>query len=220
MTIPEDAERAQLLPSGRQTVLANRVHWAKTYLKQAGLLQPTRRGHFRLTERGEAALSAGLQEIDNNYLFQFPELIAFKTRNKGEDDDEDVIIAQPNLMVATKDTPDEVMRKAHQQVTEQLRADLLERVIEGSFDFFERLIVDLLVAMGFGGSVEAAGHAIGRTGDGGVDGVIWQDALGLDRVYIQAKRYAPDNKIGGCHTRIFRQLGSVQGGKARVCYDF
>jgi restriction system protein len=206
-----EAERAQLLPSGRITRFANRVQWAKTYLKQAGLIRPTRRGHFTITQRGEQALGAGLMKIDNDYLSQFQEFQDFKTRSS-KDAAEPVVDLLEELLNTNIETPDEVMRGAHQQVIEQLRSDLLERILAASPGFFERLIVQLLVSMGFGGSAELAGRAIGRSGDNGVDGVIDQDALGLDRIYVQAKRYAPGNNVGASAIRDF--FGSLDRHKA------
>ncbi len=206
-----EAERSQLLPSGRITLFANRVHWAKTYLKQAGLISPTRRAHFVLTDRGRRALNSGQQRIDNRFLLQFPEFQDFKSRSKSDNEAEPqtpILLAEDS----TAETPDEIMRKAHRQVLDQLMVEMIDRVVEAPPEFFERLIVELLVAMGFGGTVESAGQAIGRAGDNGVDGVIDQDALGLDRIYIQAKRYSSDNKVGAPAIRDF--FGSLDRFKA------
>lgn len=205
-----EAERAQMLPSGRITLFRNRVAWAKTYLKQAGLIQQTRRAHFELSDRGKKALASGAK-IDNRYLSQFPEFQAFKVRSRQDDateETEEAVAPEPSATA----TPDEIMRGAYRQITDQLRDELLERVLESSPAFFEKLIVQLLVSMGFGGGVETAGKALGQSGDGGVDGVIDQDSLGLDRVYIQAKRYAPDKKIGPSAIRDF--FGSLDRFKA------
>ena len=199
-----------MLPSGRITLFANRVHWAKTYLKQAGLISQPKRAHYTLTDRGERALRSGLERIDNRYLSQFPEFLEFKTRSRSDDAD-----PQGNEVLPLTDsieTPDELMRKAYAHVMGELREELLERLIASSPSFFERMIVQLLVAMGFGGSVGATGRAIGQSGDGGVDGVIDQDSLGLDRVYIQAKRYAEQNKVGASAIRDF--FGSLDRYKA------
>lgn len=202
-----EAERAEMLPSGRITLFANRVHWAKTYLKQAGLLEQARRAHYTLTDRGRLALQSGLDRIDNRYLSQFHEFREFKSRSRDKGGDE----AEP-VPVETTDTPDERMRNAHAEVTGELREELLDRLLASSPTFFERTVVLLLTRMGFGGSVEAAGRAIGQSGDGGVDGVIDQDALGLDRIYVQAKRYAPDAKVGASAVRDF--FGSLDRFKA------
>ncbi len=181
-------EKTQLLPSGKQTLFGNRVHWAKTYLTKAGLLESTRRGHFRITERGQ----------------QFKEKSA-------EDAAQGAQPIEPTLASRTE-TPDEIMRVAHKQVETSLAQDLLDRVRKAPPAFFERLIVNLLLGMGYGGSAADAGRALGRSGDDGVDGVIDQDALGLDRVYIQAKRYAEGNNIGAGAIRDF--FGSLDRHKA------
>lgn len=201
-----------MLPSGRMTTFANRVHWAKTYLKKAGLVEQARRAHFSLTERGRDVLNSGVTRIDIRYLSQYPEFLAFRDRSAVETDDGDANVAISAQESDGRETPDELMRKAHGQLLGELREDLLERLVSSSPAFFERVIVQLLVKMGFGGSVAAAGKAIGQSGDGGVDGVINQDALGLDRIYIQAKRYAPDNKVTAGAVRDF--FGSLDRFKA------
>lgn len=205
-----DAERAEMLPSGRISLFANRVHWAKTYLKQAGLIEQPRRAYYRLAERGRQALATNPSRIDNSYLSQFPEFLEFKTRSRGDTLDDSLQDSQP--LVEEKGTPDELMRSAHAQVMGELREELIQRLIASSPSFFERTIVQLLAAMGFGGSVEGASRAIGQSRDGGVDGVIDQDGLGLDRIYVQAKRYAPDNKVSAPSIRDF--FGSLDRFKA------
>ncbi|MDZ4738450.1 MAG: restriction endonuclease [Alphaproteobacteria bacterium] len=207
-----DEERRAPLPSGRQTVFANRVHWAKSYLKQAALIEAVRRGVFRLSERGRTALASGATRIDNDYLSQFPEFQAFKERarlSQQRDDHEDEQLSVPE---PEKDSPEDMLRTAHKRVEDELKAELIDRVLAAKPEFFERLIVRLLTQMGYGGSVANAGRAIGGSGDGGVDGVIDQDTLGLDRVYIQAKRYAHGNNIGAAAIRDF--FGSLDRHKA------
>lgn len=203
-----EAARATLLASGRQTIFANRVHWAKTYLAKAGLVEATRRGHFRLTQRGADVLSANPERIDNRFLSRFEEFRQFSDRPAQSTDDEVV----PEPADATEQTPDEIMRAAHRRIEAALAEELLDRVRAAPPDFFERLIVNLLLAMGYGGSAADAGRALGRSGDDGVDGVIDQDALGLDRVYIQAKRYAAGSSVGPGAIRDF--FGSLDRHKA------
>ncbi len=203
-----EAARAALLASGRQTIFANRVHWAKTYLAKAGLVEGTRRGHFRLTQRGADVLAANPERIDNRFLSRFEEFRQFSDRSAQPTDDEVV----PEPADAAEQTPDEIMRAAHRRIEAALAEDLLDRVRAAPPDFFERLIVNLLLAMGYGGSAVDAGRALGRSGDDGVDGVIDQDALGLDRVYIQAKRYAAGNSVGPGAIRDF--FGSLDRHKA------
>ncbi len=204
-----EEDRSELLPSRRQAVFDNRVRWAKTYLTKAGLIESTRRAHFRITDRGRQALAENPDRIDNNYLSQFPEFEEFRSRST---DARQERLPTPEESAPEDRTPDEIMRSAHQEVELSLRQELLDRVIAAPPDFFERLIVNLLVAMGYGGSLEDAGRALGKSGDGGVDGVIDQDALGLDRVYIQAKRYQQGNTVGGREIRDF--FGSLDRFKA------
>jgi restriction system protein len=204
-------ERTQLLPSGKQTLFGNRVHWAKTYLTKAGLLESTRRGHFRITVRGQQVVAAHPARIDNEFLNQFTEFRQFKERSAEATAQEGMQSVEPALVSRTE-TPDEIMRVAHKQVETSLGQDLLDRVRIAPPAFFERLIINLLLSMGYGGSAADAGRALGRSGDDGVDGVIDQDALGLDRVYIQAKRYAAGNNIGAGAIRDF--FGSLDRHKA------
>lgn len=188
---------AELLESGHQTRLANRIHWATTYLANAGLLERTGRGRFRATARGLDVLHQAPERIDNRYLGRFDEFRAFLSR-RGERaaasrSDGGVVVAQPERATAT---PEEIIEAAHDEITEELRGELLGRLMAGSPRFFEKVIVDLMIAMGYGGARPDAGQRIGRGGDGGIDGVINEDALGLDVVFLQAKRYSPENTIG------------------------
>ena len=206
-------ERAELLASGRQTVFANRIHWAKTYLSKAGLLEGTRRGYFKITQNGREALNTRPVKINNAFLEQFDGFRQFKTRSEASQTD-NVADAEPSepVFILRTETPDEIMRAAHRQIDTSLAQELLARIRAAPPDFFERLIVNLLLGMGFGGSATDAGRAIGRSGDDGVDGVVDQDALGLDRVYVQAKRYAEGNNIGSGAIREF--FGSLDRHKA------
>ncbi|WP_245261821.1 restriction endonuclease [Ancylobacter sp. FA202] len=203
-----ESARAMLLASGRQTVFANRVHWAKTYLGKAGLVESTRRGHFRLTPRGAEVLASNPLRIDNRFLNRFEEFRQFTAR-AAETVDPAFAATPPGTV---EQTPDEMMRAAHRRIDTALAEELLDRVRMAPPEFFERLIVNLLLAMGYGGSAAEAGRALGRSGDDGVDGVIDQDALGLDRVYIQAKRYAAGNSVGPGAIRDF--FGSLDRHKA------
>ena len=202
--------RSELLPSGKQTVFNNRVHWAKTYLAKAGLIEITRRGHFKISPRGEQVIASHPSRIDNNFLNQFEEFRQFRDRS-GQGGDHGEAPLEPGVETQ-KQTPDEIMRVAHKQIEGSLAQELLDRIRVAPPDFFERLIVNLLLSMGYGGSAVGAGRAIGGSGDDGVDGVIDQDSLGLDRVYIQAKRYAVGNNIGSSAIRDF--FGSLDRHKA------
>jgi restriction system protein len=188
-------EREQLLPSGRQRVLPNRLHWAKFYLTRAGLLTSPRRGRFVITDAGRELLARNPQSIDNDALTEYPSFRAFLAANNAprsdaSDDETTVQSLVPTRPTST--TPEEQIETAHVALQSALRSELLQRVLQNTPAFFEQVIVDLLVAMGYGGSHRNAAEQLGRSGDGGVDGVINQDRLGLDRVYVQAKRYAPD----------------------------
>jgi len=200
-------DRSELLPSGRQSKFSNRVAWAKVYLGKAGLVEQTRRGHYQITERGKQVLGSRPEKIDIHYLQQFSEFRAFREGVSHEAEPQD------STPEASKDlTPDEVIRSAAGQLEQELGAELLARICEAPPDFFERIIVQLLLAMGYGGSVAEAGKALGRSGDGGVDGVIDQDTLGLDRIYVQAKRYSDGNNVGPAAVRDF--FGSLDRFKA------
>lgn len=207
-------ERAGLLPSGRQALFANRVHWAKTYLTKAGLLSSPGRGRFAITDRGRQVLSEGAERIDNRLLARFEEFRRFARQETDRPTSEEPGISESPaaVHVEASATPDEVMREAHRQIETALAQELLERVRASSPAFFERLIVRLLLEMGYGGSAAEAGRVLGRSGDDGVDGVIDQDPLGLDRVYVQAKRYAADRPVGAGAVRDF--FGSLDRHKA------
>lgn len=203
-------ERSELLPSGKQATFSNRVNWAKSYLSKAGLIEATRRGHFKITERGRTVLNNRPSHLDNNTLKQFDEFRKFYNRSS-----ETPNTSSPSSLPGIEDqkqTPDESMRMAWRQIEMALAQDLLDRICAAPPDFFERLIVNLLLSMGYGGSTIDAGRTLGRSGDDGVDGVIDQDALGLDRVYIQAKRYGSGNSIGSGAIRDF--FGSLDRHKA------
>jgi restriction system protein len=200
-------ERAELLPSGKQSRFANRVNWAKAYLAKAGLVENTRRGYFRITARGQAALADAAATVNNAYLDQFKEFQDFKAKvNEADGATAATSPAQGSASFsapASTETPDEALRKAHSAITGALAAELLDRVRKATPAFFERLIVELLLAMGYGGTSEEAGRALGQSGDDGVDGVIDQDPLGVDQIFVQAKRYAEGNNIGAGAIRDF-----------------
>lgn len=193
-----EEERRQLLPSGRQTVIANRTHWALTYMVHAGLLERPQRGQVRITARGRELFSRGLERIDLGVLASFPEFRAFRARSAGLDEGpwgEHEALAARNRAHGAAQTPEDRIRAAQSELDAALRAELLERIRKSDPRFFERLVVQLLVKMGYGSDLGGSALAIGGSGDGGIDGLIDQDPLGLDRVYIQAKRYAADNPV-------------------------
>ncbi|MEJ6397700.1 restriction endonuclease [Yoonia sp. 208BN28-4] len=193
-----DEERSVMLPSGKQTVIANRIHWARSYLKQAGLVRNTQRGWFELTDEGRQALTDPNLMIDKRYLEQFDQFQDFQQRTNKPD-----VVTSELVETEQETTPDEQIENAHKRWNRSLSMNLLTATQQSSPAFFEQLIVDLLIAMGYGGSTENAGRALGQTGDNGVDGVIDQDPLGVDQIYLQAKRYASANSIGSGDIRDF-----------------
>ncbi|MDB9459019.1 restriction endonuclease [Dolichospermum circinale CS-1225] len=201
-----DDERKELLSSGQQAVFDNRIGWARTYLKKAGLFISPKRGFFQITDRGKEILSQNPSEINLKFLNQFPEFIEFKTTKKDNDKSE------PEIIETSETTPQESIEFGYQKIRKELELELLNRVKSCSPDFFERLVVDLLVKMGYGGSRRDAGRAIGKSGDGGIDGIIKEDKLGLDIVYVQAKRW--DNTVVG-RPEIQKFVGALHGQRAR-----
>lgn len=205
-----DEERAQLLPSGKQTTFANRVHWAKSYLTKAGLVELTRRAHFTITEAGRDLLKSPPDRITVKFLERYPGIKEFKDGISGGDAGNTEAVSP---IAESPLTPDEVMRQAHLRIEAALAEEILQRVRSGTPAFFEKTVVRLLITMGYGGSVTELDKAlVGKSGDDGVDGVIDQDPLGLDRVYIQAKRYADGNPVGAGAIRDF--FGSLNLFKA------
>ncbi|HEY1878335.1 MAG TPA: restriction endonuclease [Caulobacteraceae bacterium] len=180
-----DAELAERLPSGRQGVFHNRLHWAKFYMQRAGLLEATKRGQFQITAEGRALLNSAPATINNTVLERYPAFVAFKQRVRAD--------APPGVEEAGVDadvaTPEDRIAGARRELDAKLKAEILDRVRQMDPGDFEELIITLLLKMNYGQGQEAMARALGGTGDGGVDGVVNQDPLGLDRVYIQAKRY-------------------------------
>ncbi len=201
-----DEERQQMLPSGKQTTIANRIHWSRSYMKQAGLVRNIRRGWFELTERGKLVLNDPTITLDAKYLEQFDEFQEFKSRSKETDLD----ATERTTSETPANTPDESLQAAHKKLDAALAANLLDFVRTASPVFFENLIVDLFIAMGYGGTSEDAGRALGQSGDNGVDGVIDQDPLGVDQIYLQAKRYGPANSVGSGDIRNFYGALSIK----------
>lgn len=199
------------IPSGGQTLLMNRLHWAKTYMGRAGLVESTRRGFFRVTSRGENLLNQGITRIDNEVLSKFPEFVQWRSRTSQESE-EAPKKAKQHKHNEDEESPEDRILAGFKEINDALSADLLDRIRSAPPVFFERLIVDLLVAMGYGGGRSEAGKALGRSGDGGVDGIINEDALGLDVVYVQAKRFAADNPVSASSVRDF--VGSLEGFRA------
>jgi restriction system protein len=197
-------ELDELLPSGSQSKYQNRVNWAVVYLVRAGLLESPRRGLTRITLRGEEMLLAHPERIDNIVLDQFPEFREFRfgdvTTRHGTP-----AVAQPT---GAAETPEERLEIAHEELKSALAEELLARLLARDDVFFEHAVLDVLVGMGYGGSKREAAERVGRSGDGGIDGVIREDRLGLDAIYIQAKRWSPDRHVGPRDIREF--VGALQ----------
>jgi restriction system protein len=204
-----EAERKELLPSGKQEVFDNRVGWARTYLKMAVLISYVQRGQFQITERGQSVLAKNPPRIDVAYLRQFPEFLEFHKSSRTT-----AVAAEnePEVTVAETDSPDDLMATGYLNRRRQIEQDVLAKVKSCSPEFFERLVVKLLTAMGYGGSLADAGKAIGKSGDGGVDGVIKEDKLGLEQIYIQAKRW---DSATVSRPEIQRFVGALHGKRAR-----
>ena len=197
-----DDERKEFLPSGQQAIFDNRVGWARTYLKKAGLVETTRRGYFKITNRGLEVLAKKPSEINAAFLKQFPEFIEFQNLKRDKQRNE-----EENL----QRTPEESIEGAHQIIKQKLATDLLQNIKSISPSFFEKIVIDLLVKMGYGGTRKEAGKAVGRSGDEGIDGIINEDRLGLDIVYIQAKRW--EGIVG--RPEIQKFVGALQGQRAK-----
>jgi len=202
-----EEEKAVLLPSGTQQLIKNRIGWAKSHLKKAGLLEDTRWGYFRITQRGKDVLSQKPEKLNMKYLRQFSEY-SFKrvSSNSNQILTESVIEENnPNF------TPEEALEYGYQKLTENLSDELLEQIMSCPPSFFEKLVVELLVKMGYGGSPKAAASIVGKSGDAGIDGIIKEDKLGLDAIYIQAKRWV--SVVG--RPEIQKFVGALDGQKAR-----
>ena len=197
-------EREQMLPSGKQRILHNRIHWAKFYLTKAGYLHSPKRGRFIITPAAAALLANPPLKLDTQFLLSVP---AFREFYRADQPDE--VIDQTATTSAPAATPEEVIESAYNAMQSVLRTELLDRILQNGPGFFEGVIVELLVAMGYGGSHRNAAAQLGRSGDGGVDGVINEDVLGLDRVYVQAKRYTPGAAVGRPDVQAF--TGSLVG---------
>ncbi|BCW87004.1 Mrr restriction system protein [Alphaproteobacteria bacterium SO-S41] len=203
------SERDELLPSGRQKILHNRIHWSKFYLARAGLIDQPSRGRFVISQAGRELLSKNPTRIDNRLLMTIPAFQEFYQSSRTSSTDNTRVASEPALDVLETTTPEEQIESASQALSTALGVELLERIRNNSPSFFEQVIVSLLVGMGYGGSHRNAAQQLGRSGDGGVDGVINEDVLGLDRVYVQAKRYAEGSTVGRPEVQAF--VGSLVG---------
>jgi restriction system protein len=195
-------DRRLRLPSGNQTLFANRLNWARSYLSKAGLIELPRRGYCRATDRGRDLLAEGISEIDLGTLERYPEFVSWRSQGKREAVEE----------TGSRDEAEESIASSFELLNAELARDIVGRVHAFSPAFFERLIIDLLLRMGYGGGRVEMGRALGRVGDGGVDGVIKEDELGLDVVYVQAKRLDPNKGVPLGEVRDF--VGGLEGHRA------
>ncbi|MDY7225009.1 restriction endonuclease [Hyalangium rubrum] len=208
-----DKDRAELLPSGNQSIFDNRLGWAKTYMERAGLLRTVKRGVYQITERGQKLLAQKPSRISNATLAGYQEFKDFVERSnekpaQAAEREEEEATARADSPTAT---PEEALENAYKALRKKTEGELLTAVLQASPRFFERLVVELLVKMGYGGTLEDAGKALGRSHDGGVDGMIKEDPLGLDVIYVQAKRW--QNTVGRPEVQGF--AGTLEGERAR-----
>lgn len=207
-----EEERKELLPSGTQSIFDNRIGWAKTYLKKAELISYPKRAYIKITERGKGVLAEKPDRIDAKYLKRFDEFNDFQNLSNQENN-----TAEHNEIVEYTDkTPEEVIESAYQNMKKTLADEILEKIRKVEPVFFERLVVELLVKMGYGGSMKDAGKAIGKSGDEGIDGTIKEDKLGLDIIYIQAKRWKDGNSVGRPEIQKFVGALAGQGAKKGI----
>lgn len=199
-----EAQRRELLPSGRQTRFENRVRWAKKYLREADLLESPRRAYFKITKHGLEVLKNPPKRIDIKFMMKYPKFVDFRKRSKAKK-------PQKHQVHDESLTPEESVEEAHQKLRDELEQELLTHISKCSDSFFETLVVDLLLKMGYGGSRKDAGKAIGKSGDGGIDGIIKEDKLGLDAIYIQAKKWS--NPVG--RPEIQKFVGALKGRRAQ-----
>jgi restriction system protein len=209
-----DEEASELIPSGRISILGSRAHWARTYLSKAGLLTSPRRNVHVITDLGRQVLAANPPRIDNDFLDRFPPFVDWRARSRIRDDRPDLSDGSAPVLPtaapsADRQTPEDAMDGAHRTLDAALRDDLLGILRGMEPTRFERLILDLLTAMGYGAGRLGSNRMTAASGDGGIDGIIHEDALGLDAVYIQAKCYAAENRVG--RPAIQQFIGSLHG---------
>ncbi|SEA41585.1 restriction system protein [Arachidicoccus rhizosphaerae] len=210
-----DKELLERYPNGGHPVFDNRVGWCRLHLKRAGLISAPRRGYVQITDQGETVLLDNLAEIDVNYLKTIPAYLELYNRDRNPKDEGPVDLSQV-VGKSDLDTPEERLSQAYLEINNELNEEILNKVFEQSALFFERLVVDLLVNMGYGGSFRDAGQAIGKTGDEGIDGTIKEDKLGLDTIYIQAKRWKPGTTVGRPEIQKFVGALAGQGAKKGI----
>jgi len=203
-----DDELKALLPSGQQAIFMNRVGWARTYLKKASLIESIKRSFFKISKRGIDVLKQNPSAVNVKFLEQYPEFVEFKESSKKEKN----TLSNSEIEITNQQTPEESLEYGYQKIRQNLAQELINRIKGCSPSFFEKLVVELLVKMGYGGSLHDAGKAVGKSGDEGIDGIIKEDRLGLDVIYIQAKRW--DKGTVG-RPEIQRFVGALHGQRAK-----
>jgi restriction system protein len=199
-----EEDKKEMLPSGQQEVFVNRVGWARTYMKKAGLLESPKRGIFIITERGKKVLTSNPSKIDNKLLTNYDEFKEFKKKKKKSEEEMETLEFQDK-------TPEEAFETAYENLRTELSSDILEHLKKSDPTLFEKIVIEVLVKMGYGGSLRDAGKAIGKSGDEGIDGIIKEDRLGLDIIYVQAKRW--EATVG--RPEIQKFAGALQGQRAK-----
>jgi restriction system protein len=202
-------EKNRTYPNNIKGIFYDRINWAKSYMKQAGLVEYPKKAVFKITERGIDLLNENPSKIDSHLLRRYPEFIDFLKRNTPKSHEDDTV---ENDLESSHKTPFETLEESHQSLKDELIEDLLIQIKELSPAFFEKLVVDLLVKMGYGGSIQDAGQAIGKTSDHGIDGIIKEDRLGLDIIYVQAKKW-DSSQVG--RPEIQKFVGALQEQRAR-----
>ncbi len=197
-------ERKELLPSGQQEVFVNRVGWARTYMKKAGLLDSPKRGTFIITDRGKKVIASNPKEISSKLLTKFDEFKEFRKRKRKQDEESETLEFQEK-------TPEEAFESAYENLRTELASEIIDHLKKSEPSLFEKIVIEVLVKMGYGGTLRDAGKAIGRSGDEGIDGIIKEDRLGLDIIYVQAKRW--EATIG--RPEIQKFAGALQGQRAK-----
>lgn len=205
-----DEELTIMISSGTQSVFYNRISWAKTHLKKARLIESETKGTIKITERGKQVLQEKPTRIDIKFLKKFDEFVEFRNKSNSKKEKPEIETDYDNQ------TPEELIETAFQDFQKSLAEDLLEKIRSVSPSFFEKLVVALLVKMGYGGSIKDAGKAVGKTGDEGIDGIIKEDKLGLDVIYVQAKRWKENNIIGRPEIQKFVGALAGQGAKKGI----
>lgn len=205
-------ERTKMLPIKKQPVIRSRTGWALSYMKQAGLVTGVRRGWYQITPAGKAVVSEGLTQIDNEYLERFEGFRNFKARSRtnSDSDAEEQTPATASPKAQPSEPPDEALENAYTSLRQAVEEELSDTIKRVSPAFFEEIVIDVLVRMGYGGNRIEAARAIGRSGDDGIDGVIDEDRLGLDSIYVQAKRW--EASVG--RPEIQKFAGALQGQRA------